>query len=120
MDDLVSSYASEYGLFRTDIGHCRPTGGESVVALGERIKAAASRIVSENEGKTVLIGTHATPIRVLGALWNGLPFEETARIPWAQNASTTVVEYEGGSPRLLLYGYNDYLGRLMTRMPAIV
>ena len=118
LDDLIREYAVEYGRFRTDIGNCRPTGGESVVELGERISAATARLICEHEGKTVLIGTHATSIRVMAAFWRGLPFTQTALVPWAMNASATVVEYEGGVPRVLLYGYNQYLGTLTSRMPA--
>lgn len=118
--DLEREYEKEYRLWRSDIGYSRATGGESVVELGRRVSATVARVLKEHEGKTILIGTHATPIRVMACLWHGIPFEAAAQIPWAQNASTTVVEYDGERSRLLLYGYNQYLGALSTRMPANV
>ena len=118
--DLETEYAADYAVWRGDIGHARPTGGESVVELGTRIASAVTRLLRAHEGKTVLIGTHATSIRVMECFLRGVPFEEAARIPWTQNASTTVVEYEAGTPRILLCGYNAYLGEISTRMPANV
>ena len=118
MDALMQEYADEYGRFRTDIGHCRPTGGESVVELGKRLSAATARLLEKHEGKTVLVGTHATSIRVTECVFRGIPFERAREIPWVQNASVTVVEYENAIPRILLCGYNAYLGNLTTYMPA--
>lgn len=119
--DLEAEYPEEYAtVWRTDIGNARAPGGESVVELGARISSAVSRLVEMHDGKTILIGTHATPIRVMECVWRGIPFTEARAIPWTQNASATVVEYEGGRPRILLRGYNAYLGTLTTRMPANV
>lgn len=119
--DLEVEYPEEYAtVWRTDIGNARAPGGESVVELGTRISGAVSRLLRMHEGKTILVGTHATPIRVMECVWRGIPFTSAALIPWTQNASATVVEYEGERPRILLCGYNAYLGRLSTRMPANV
>lgn len=118
--DLEVEYPADYGVWRNDIGHARPTGGESVLELGTRISRAVSRLLEAHEGQTVLIGTHATAIRVMECFMRGVPFEEASRIPWTQNASATAIEYDGKKPRILLCGYNDYLGALSTRMPANV
>lgn len=118
--DLEIEYPSDYSIWRNDIGNARPTGGESVAELGARISRAVSRLLAEHEGKTVLVGTHATAIRVMECFVRGVPFEEAARIPWTQNASTTVVEFGEKKPHVLLCGYNGYLGAISTRMPANV
>jgi broad specificity phosphatase PhoE len=119
-DDLAIEYAAAYDVWRKNIGRARPTGGESVVELGERVSAAMFRLLKEHEGKTVLVGTHATPIRLLECVWREIPFVDASKISWTQNASTTVVEYEGERARIVLRGYNDYLAALTTNMPANV
>lgn len=119
--DLETEYPHDFlTVWRGDIGHARPVGGESVVELGARVSGAVARILAKHEGQTVLIGTHATPVRVMECVWRGIPFEAAAQIPWVQNASATVVEYENGIPRILLCGYNAYLGSMSTYMPANV
>lgn len=119
--ELATEYPHDFvTLWRGDIGNACPTGGESVLALGARISSAISRILAAHEGKTILIGTHATPIRVMECLWRGIPVASAAAVPFVKNASTTVVEYEGGVPRLLLCGYEAYLGTLATTMPVSV
>lgn len=119
--DLEAEYPHEYAtVWRTDIGHAHPVGGEAVTALGARVSGAITRILEKHAGQTVLIGTHATPIRMLECFFRSIPFEAAAQVPWVQNASATVVELDGGAPRILLCGYNAYLGNMMTRMPANV
>lgn len=117
MDVLMQKYAHEYGMFRNDIGHSCPTGGESVIEVGRRLDAATTRLLERHEGKTILIGTHATPIRTMECIFRGIPVERAQEVPWAQNASVTVVEYENATPRIVLCGYNAYLGNLFTGMP---
>ena len=63
--DLPVRFQEDFALWMQDIGRSRCTGGESVAELSERVYAAVVRIAEENPGKTVLIATHATPIRTL-------------------------------------------------------
>ena len=120
-DDLMVEYPKEYAtVWRTDIGRVQTPNGESTVDLAARVSAGVERLLAKHQGKTVLIGTHATPIRMLECLWRGLPATEAAKIAWTQNASTTVVEYKGDRPHILLRGYDDYLGRMTTSFPSNV
>ena len=41
-------------------------------------------------------------------------------IPWATNASTTVVEYENDTFRLVEYSIDHYMGDLVTALPEDV
>jgi probable phosphoglycerate mutase len=44
-----------------------PPGGESFVAVSERVTAALHRVLAGREGQTVLIVSHVTPIKMLVA-----------------------------------------------------
>ncbi len=120
-DDLIREDSVAYGIWREKIGLAHPTGGESVAELQDRIHSTVRRILTDHAGKTVLIGTHATPIRVMECIWRNVPLAEAHTVPWRGNASATVVEYdEDGRAQILLCGYNDYLGDLVTGLPRTV
>lgn len=84
----------EYEVWRNDIGSCTPPNGESVKSVYERIPMRLLEIAIENEGKTIAIATHATPIRCVIAKWMGLGLSGMKLFPWAPNASVTEVTFE--------------------------
>jgi len=63
-DELTENFPN-YAVFRNDIGACVTDGGESVAQLSKRVLEAVTEIAAENEGKTIVIATHATPIRAV-------------------------------------------------------
>ena len=67
--DIAEKFPETYWAFQNDIGNAHPDGGERISDVFDRIKRATEEILAENEGKTVLIGTHATVIRVMNCLW---------------------------------------------------
>ena len=96
-----------------DTGNARPVGGESVGELQERVLEEVSRIARENEGKTVCIFTHFTPIYALRTAWEGATLSEMKYMPKPANASVTHALYENGAfAELLEYACNDFLGDL--------
>ena len=117
LDDL---FHEDYQAWRNDMANCRCTGGESVREMAVRVKEACERIARAEDGKTVLIATHATPIRVLLTGFMGRPIEEAAGTPWVSNASVTKLEYENGEFRIAYSDRHDHLGDLSTRLPANV
>lgn len=114
-EDLLKEYGNGYETWIKDCGRAHPNGGESVVELGERIYRECDRLLSENQGKCVAIFSHATPIRLLNARFQGVAVEDLSRVPFAPNASVTVVEYdEEGKSTLKLSGYDGHQGELST------
>ncbi len=109
--DLAVEYPESFSLmWRTRIGEARCDGGESVAELMARVTAAVERLVRENEGKTIFLFTHATPIRALRTAWEGRSAAEMKDIPWAANASVSHAVCEDGAYRFLSYGVNDFQG----------
>lgn len=119
-DIIETVYGKDYSVWRTDTGHACCTNGESVAALYERIVGEITRIAEENEGKTVFIFTHATPIRVFRASVDGVGLDGMKELPWATNASVTHVEYENGKFTLVDYGKDDFLSGIVTALPKNV
>ena len=119
-DELERSYPEQWHIWREDIGHARPVGGESVADLAARIYRAFDDLVERRRGKTVLVATHATPIRMLKCRALGIPVKEAYRVPWAPNASLTEITEEDGKLTLTLDSEDGYLGSLSSVLPKNV
>ncbi len=119
-DDIDVEYEQEYNIWKTNIGLSRCVDGEKVSELAERVLSAITQIAEENEGKTVAIATHATPVRALETLWKGKTLEEMKDIPWVTNASVTVAEYENGKFSLISVGEDAHLDEIRTKLPKNV
>ena len=109
-DEIEQVYPEAHKTWVCDIGNAVCTGGESVLELQTRVRAEIERVARENEGKTVCIGTHATPLRAMICFWRGLPIGETKNVDWVTNASVTVVDYEDGRATLVSVGEASHLG----------
>ena len=119
-DDLAANYGEPYQIWLKDIGNAQCPNGESVAQLQERFVSALRRIAKENDGKTVVIGTHATPIRTFMCHCMGLPLSEMKNIPWVSNASVTIVEFDNDTFRITTPGYDAHLGDLKSALPKNV
>ena len=119
-EDIAVEYEEDFRIWRENIGLARCTCGESVEELQLRFVAEVKRIAKENEGKTVFIFTHATPIRVLKAALDQASLDEIKNIPWASNASVTHVVSDGGELKLAEYSIDHFMGELATYLPKNV
>ena len=100
-DELIARWPNERHLWKFDIGNACPPNGEPVAELYSRVYNTFLSIAEQNPGKTLLIGTHATPVRALTARLMGHGLAGMKDIPWAKNASITTVEYEDGGLTLV-------------------
>ncbi len=112
-NDLVANYPVEYGMWMNDIGNSSCPGGETMRDFSKRIMTELERIARENDGKTVVIGTHATPIRVVQGIIERGDVSKISDVPWASNASVTVIEYDGEF-KLISASLDAHLGELIT------
>ncbi len=117
-DEIARRFPADRALWKTSIGLACPTGGESVAALGVRVGAALDEIAARHPGETVLIGTHATPVRSTMAHLLGYPPERMHEIPWAPNASIVTVVYEDGEARLVGEPDASHLDGIVTLVPG--
>ncbi len=118
--ELKEEFSDSYGLWLSDIGLSCPDDGESVASLQKRIVAEVERIAKENDGKTVAVFTHATPIRTFFAFVRGYSAEQIKDMPWATNASISEAVFENGKFSEICYGRDDFLLNLTTALPKNV
>ena len=93
---LREQYADDYAVWKNTPALACPTGGERVADLYTRVNAAVLRLAAENEGKTILLGSHWTPVLAVIAHAlvkdvSGMTVENTPL-----NAAIHVFEYENG------------------------
>ena len=119
-DVLETKYAQSYWTWRNNIGIAHPDGGESVAALSQRVWDAVSQIAQKEEGKTVVIATHATPIRALLCRVEGWELSKMKDIGWVSNASVSIVRVEDDRWSLEGKSLDSHLAELKTRFPANV
>ena len=118
--EVAVKYKEDYDKWMTDIGNSRPTNGESVKDLYERIITIIEKLAKENVGKTAYIATHGTPIRAIMANASGTGVEKLAEIPWVSNASLTFVDFKDGRLVVEKAGFDDHLAELRTVLPKNV
>lgn len=118
--DILNTYHDAYSVWQQDIGNSHCTDGESVKQLEERVYTEMEKIVQENPDKTIVIVTHATPIRVLQCKWSRDTLNEMKYIPWVPNSSVTVVNVENNQYTIEVWGKDNYLSDLRSGFPADV
>jgi len=116
--DIGKTYKESFDTWLNNFGHAVCDGGESVEELKKRFVNAVLEIATANEGKTVFIFTHATPIRLLAAHCLGKGIDEYKSVPWSANASVTHVVYSEGRFELIEYSKADFMGDLVTRFSS--
>lgn len=117
---LEEDFSEEFTVWRQDVGNSCPTGGEAVAELAKRVENTLRWIAQSNPGKTVVIATHATPIRSMQWKVSGKPLGYMKEIPWVSNASVTELFYENGEFRLGKIAQDSHMEELKTTLPANV
>ncbi len=118
-DQIGIDFPREYELWKTDLINCTPPEGEPFTHLYERISRCLTRLALENEGKTVCIAAHATPIRAMEAFFAG-GIEHTYDFNWVSNSSITIVNFENGTWTKILRSFDEHLGNMSTRLPSSI
>lgn len=117
-DDLQAEDSPAYQVWRQDIGHAQCPGGESLTELARRIWDTVRRIAEENDGKTLVLATHATPIRTLQWRVSGKDLGFMQQISWVSNASVSEFVYESGSLKPVKISQDAHLADMKTELPS--
>ncbi|MCD7918577.1 MAG: bifunctional histidine phosphatase family protein/GNAT family N-acetyltransferase [Clostridiales bacterium] len=78
-----------------------PRWGEDYQQLQARQIAAYLRLAKEQEGKTIACVSHSMAIRIFLCWCHGWPLERLKDVPRSDNTGVSLVELEGGAPRIL-------------------
>ena len=92
--DLIEAYPEDMLRWRDDFSNARCTGGESVAELYARMIPTVCALAEKNLGKTVLMTTHATPIRAIECYSRGWGAERMADVPFVKNSAICIFEYD--------------------------
>ena len=117
---IAEEYQDDYKLWMSDIGHAMPTGGEKVSDLALRVLGVIREIAEQNDGKTVVLASHATPIRATECMVKHGTLDPMKDIPWVTNASISELIYENGNFEFKFVSYDEHLTGLQTGLPANV
>ncbi len=82
-----------------------PKGGEPFDSVCERVNRARERIVSEYAGKTVVVVSHVTPIKMLTRIALDAPMPVIYRMELAPASLTTIQWWPDGTPSLRAFSY---------------
>lgn len=118
--EIFEKYNDDFSVWLNDLANVRCTGGESAKELFERVSDAVVRLGQENDGKTLLLATHATPMRVVDAYSDGDTYEKIASHKAPPNASLHIYEYENGKLRQIKTNIVEHLNGQITKLPPNV
>ena len=94
VSEIEVEYAEEFRTWRKDYANARLPGGESVQEVYERVVPYVKRIARENDGLTLLIASHATPVRAVDCNSRGWGWERMSEVPFVNNSAISIFEYD--------------------------
>lgn len=108
--DLELNWPAEYERWENHPDLLTMPNGESVADFQKRLIEEIEKIRDENNGKSICIVTHGTAIRTLVCYFNNIPLSEICNVPWDENTSYSIIEYDGEKYRFLLQSESSHLG----------
>ena len=106
--EVRERYAADFASYGQSIdAPC--TGGECIRAACERLLVCIERIAHKEDGKTVLICSHALCCRLFSALADTGRVEDVLSHRPPDNAAFSVYEYENGTVRALSQNHTAHL-----------
>ncbi len=118
LDEIKEKDPEQFRIWCHDISACRCTGGESVAEMAERFIEALTKIARENDGKTILVASHYTPIRAMQAYAVKGDFREMQGFDHIPNTSITELYFDGEKWSAGEINICSYLNGLIGHIPV--
>jgi len=118
LDEIKEKDPEQFSIWCRDISACRCTGGESVAEMAERFIEALTKIARENDGKTILVASHYTPIRAMQAYAVKGDFREMQGFDHIPNTSITELYFDGEKWSAGEINICSYLNGLIGHIPV--
>lgn len=121
VSDIWKKYEKEFTVWRTDFSNAVCPEGESVEELYARVVPAVKKIARENDGLTLLLASHASPIRAVDCNSRGFGWEKMSDVPFVNNSAISIFEYDKETDKITLIERNklDHLdASMITLIPT--
>ena len=92
--DIAREYEKEFNTWRNDFSNAHLPNGESIQDVYERVVPFVKQLARENDGLTLLLASHATPIRAIDCNSRGWGWERMADVPFVNNSAISIFEYD--------------------------
>lgn len=119
-DDITEEYGKDWQVWRNNFARARCTEGESTVELFHRVTAAVIDLAQKNDGKCILLASHATPLRAVECFAAGKTADSIGAFNFPSNASIQYYTYEDGRLTAERLNVVDHLEGLVTTLPKSV
>ncbi len=116
-DEIAKKYLADSIVWHSNLSEARPTGGESVAELYSRIISEVFNISERHKNQTVLIVSHAIPIRCVLCKAKDDSVKNIGKIDWVANSSVTIVDVDESEIKLLDVGHSEHLSKIVTCLP---
>ena len=93
VSDIAVKYEKEFNTWRNDFSNAHLPEGESVQEVYERVVPFVKQLARENDGLTLLLTSHATPIRAVDCNAQGWGWQRMADVPFVKNSAISIFEY---------------------------
>ena len=110
--EIKRDYEEWYRGWATDTGCVTPPDGESMAEVQKRVINKLKEIAKKEDGKTVLIGTHAAVMRAIQCYAQKLPLTLMKNLPWVCNTSVSEVDFDGENFYIYKFGFDGHLAEL--------
>ena len=120
IEDIRKTYPKDFAVWSDDCGNSRCTGGESAVELAERFMNALTEIAKSNDGKTVVIATHATALRAAQCFIQTGSLAALSNTFAVGNSSVTELFYHNGKWKFGRISIEDHITKSFTTAHASV
>ncbi|RCX10351.1 putative phosphoglycerate mutase [Anaerobacterium chartisolvens] len=115
-EELPGTWPKEYDTWENKPHIHTMPNGESMEAFQERLLSEVEYIVKNNEGKNICIVTHGTAIKAMLCSFRSCSLEEMVNIPWFDNTSVTVIDYQDGKFSIVLEGDISHLDKELSTL----
>ena len=116
-DDIIETYAEEWSYWKKMIGDSKAPNGETRDETRDRMRDIMIKIAEENDGKTIIVVSHAIAIRsFMGHVFKKTFEEGYLDLPVIKNAALSVFTFENKEFTPVECGISHYLDKLETEV----
>lgn len=115
--DIIKEDEKHFSVWINNFAYARCRGGESVGELYARATMGVLSLAKENDGKCILLASHATPLRAVHCFASGRPASAMGEFDFPTNASIQIYRYENGTLTPERLNIVDHLDGLITALP---